>query len=105
MAESTNYSKSSMGDLSEKLADEIKKFDETIADMNAQVDVCQENWVENDSTAQAILSELISKKDKYVSRLAEVRDTITKFQGMVNNQIDNYSDAEAKIRSVIGGGN
>ena len=98
----TEYSKSAMINVSEEMGVKLNELYETEADLTAQVNIVQGNWVENDTQAQQVLADLVAKKDELVKQLNLAEELITQFLNSIQAQVEEYTVAENRISAAIG---
>ena len=98
----TEYSKSAMINVSEEMGVKLNELYETEADLTAQVNIVQGNWVENDTQAQQVLADLVAKKDELVKQLNLAEELITQFLNSIQAQVEEYTVAENRINAAIG---
>lgn len=97
----TEYSKSAMINVSEEMGVKLNELYETEADLTAQVNIVQGNWVENDTQAQQVLADLVAKKDELVKQLNLAEELITQFLNSIQAQVEEYTVAENRINAAI----
>lgn len=102
MSDITNYSKEEMEVLKEDIARQKAEYSSLIDSLEANVTDIHNYWVEGDAGAEAVYTSLQSQFNQFKKDLTEGIELMTKFENQVSNQIQNYEEAETKVKNAIG---
>lgn len=102
MYDVTNYNKAQMDDLARKIDSHKTKYNQLTTSLESSIAEMHNYWVE-DPDAQKIYSELAGQFKTFKTSMDEGYNEMTKFEKLVDIQIERYTKAEQDTLSAING--